>query len=102
METIIDETYKAEWDIPNQAWDKFIDETFDKESDTQNFIYPFKVMTKKYGRQYMEYCRASWVTCNSFMSPTEFCAMHANMPIGFFNKRIDVFNMPNQEGGDSD
>jgi hypothetical protein len=88
MEIIIDNTYKCEWDIPARAWDTFCENAFDTESDTQNFKLPFAKMTKKFGRQYMEYCRASWVTCKDFMTPEEFCKMNGNMPIGFFKNKI--------------
>jgi len=77
----------SKWKINKESWDKFL-ESFDSESDENNFKFSFKIMTKKYGQQYMEYCRASWVTCKEFMSAKDFCKMNANMPIGFFNAKI--------------
>ena len=90
MEIVFDETYKSEWDIPINAEMKF-QETFDMESDTNNFKHEFGFMTKKHGRPFMEYCRASWITCKDFMTVEEFCKMNANMPVGFFRNKIDVF-----------
>lgn len=88
MDTI---KYVEEWVIPPQAWEKFVTDAFDTESDDHNFKYDFKTISKKYGRQYMEFCRAAWTTCSDIMSPEKFCAMNANMPIGFFKAKIDVF-----------
>jgi len=87
----INKTYKSEWEIPVQSWEKFVTEAFDTESGDQNFKYPFPKMTKMFGRQFIEYCRASWVTCKDFMSPEEFCKINGNMPIGFFKSKIDIF-----------
>ncbi len=91
MEFVTDTTYKAEWEIPAQAWTKFMNDAFDMESDVQNFKYEFKTITKKYGRQYMEFCRAAWTTCKDIMTVGEFCTMNAGMPVGFFRAKIDVF-----------
>ena len=88
---IIDKTYKSGWEITPKSWEKFIDEAFDTESDDQNFKYPFPKMTKMFGKQFIEYCKASWVTCKDFMTPEYFCKMNGNIPFGFFKSKIDVF-----------
>ena len=80
--------YEAKWSIPEQAWKKFLDEAIDFESDKNNFKYEFGIMTKKYGQQFIEYCRASWITCMDIMAEEEFCKMNADMLIGFFKGKI--------------
>ena len=81
--------------ITNVTWEKF-HKSFDFISDDNNFKFDFKNMTKKFGRQYIEYCKASWIA-NDNMNEEEFCKMNANMPLGFFKSKI----MPKQESGDS-
>lgn len=50
MEVITNKQYKSDWDISDETWNKFMS-TFDMDSDISNFKYPFKTMTKKYGKQ---------------------------------------------------
>ena len=84
--------------ITNVTWEKFY-KTFDFENSENNFKYDFKMMTKKYGRQFIEYCKASWLVNCEDMTEENFCKMNANMPIGFFKSKI---KMSKQESGDSD
>ena len=79
-------TKKKNWDISNESWEKFLT-SIDFDSDVNNFKYPFNIMTKKYGVQFIEYCQAAWIA-NDNMNEEEFCKINANMPIGFFNGRI--------------
>lgn len=51
----------------------------DFKSDINNFKYSFEKMTKIYGRQFIEHCRASWITCKDIMSVEEFCKMNAKL-----------------------
>jgi len=76
-----------QWEISTDSWDKFLS-SIDFESDTNNFKYPFKIMTKKYGIQFIEFCKASWKANEDEVGISEFCELNANMPIGFFNGRI--------------
>jgi len=76
----------SSWEIKPEAWEKFM-ESFDFDSDVNNFKYSFNVMTKRYGIQFIEFCKAAWVS-NETMTEEEFCKMNANMPIGFFKGRI--------------
>jgi len=79
---------KSKWNIPKQSKDKFFDEAIDWNSDDQNFKYPFKTMTSKYGIQFIEYCKAMWIARDEIMTVEKFCNMNANMPIGFFKNKI--------------
>lgn len=74
-------------EIKKPAWDKFL-EAVDFESDTNNFKYDFKIMTKKYGQAYMEWCRNSWESNYGVQTEEEFCKMNANMSISYFIKVI--------------
>ncbi len=40
--------------IDHKEWSRFM-ESFDMESDTDNFKYDFKTMTRKYGGAFIEY-----------------------------------------------
>ena len=72
-------------EIKKQAWDNFV-ESIDFESDDTNFKYEFKIMTKKYGRAYIEYCKDMWDSTD--MNEDEFCKMNGNIPVGFFKNKI--------------
>ena len=74
-------------EIKKQAWDNFM-EAVDFESNTNNFKYEFKVMTKKYGQAYMEWCRNVWEINEGTQSKEDFCKMNANMLISYFDKVI--------------
>lgn len=79
--------YKEKFDIKHEEKEKIINEAFDFESDVNNFKFPFHIMTKKYGRAFIEYCRAMWYV-NETQDVDEFCKMNANMPIKFFENTI--------------
>ena len=79
--------YKEKFEIKHEEKEKIMNEAFDFESDDNNFKYPFAIMTKKYGRAFIEYCRAMWFA-NETMTKEEFCKINANMPIGFFENTI--------------
>jgi len=74
-------------DIKKDAWDNIIS-VMDFDSDDDNFIHNFKVMTKKYGQAYIAYCRAAWGANDGVQTEEEFCKMNANMPKAFFDKAI--------------
>lgn len=74
-------------EIKKGAWDNFMN-AVDWESDTNNFKFPFKIMSKKYGQAYIEYCKAMYIANNEVQTDEDFCKMNADMPIGFFNKVI--------------
>ena len=74
-------------DIKKGAWDNFMT-SFDYESDESNFRFEFKVMTKKFGQCYIEYCRAMWKANEGVQTEEEFCRMNGNMPMGFFNGKV--------------
>ena len=60
----------------------------DPESDTSNFKFPFKVMSKKFGQAYIVFCKAMWEANDGIMSEDEFMVMNGGMPRGFFEKVI--------------
>ena len=74
-------------EIKKRAWDNFLD-AVDFESDTSNFKYDFKVMTKKYGQAFMFYCINAWEINNDIMSEEEFCDINGNIPESYFKKII--------------
>lgn len=76
-------------EIKGPAWDNFID-TIDFESNDNNFKYDFKIMSKKYGNAFIEYCKCMWQANDGIQSEDEFCKMNANMPRGFFDKVINT------------
>ena len=75
------------FNIKKDAWDNFMT-SFDYESDTSNFKYDFKQMTKMFGKAYIEYCKAMWEANDGVQSEEEFCKMNANMPMVFFDKTV--------------
>ncbi len=74
-------------EIKSEAWNKFID-SIDFDSDTNNYKYDFKIMTKKYGNAFIECCKAAWMANEGVQIEEEFCKMNTNMPKGFFEKVI--------------
>lgn len=75
-------------EIKKQAWDNFIDNAIDLESDTSNFKIPFKVLSKKYGQAYIVFCKAMWEANDGIMTEDEFRVINGNMPKEFFEKVI--------------
>ena len=73
--------------IKKDAWDNFMN-AVDWESDTGNFKYPFKVMTKKYGQAFIAFCKEQWQANEGVQTEEEFCKMNADIPQGFFDKVI--------------
>jgi len=74
-------------DIKGEAWRNFLD-SMDFESDDKNFKYEFKIMTRKFGRAYIEYCKAAWMANDGVQSEEEFMKMNGDMPSKFFEKTI--------------
>jgi len=75
-------------EVKKQAWDNFIDNAMDPDSDISNFKVPFKVLSKKYGQAYIVFCKAMWEANEGVMSENEFMAMNGGMPRGFFERVI--------------
>lgn len=63
-------------------------EIMDFDSDDQNFIIPFNQITRKYGREYIAFCKAAWEANGGCQTVEEFCKMNGGMPIGFFKGKI--------------
>lgn len=78
-------------EIKKEAWDKFIS-SMDFESNTNNFKFDFKAMTKSYGQAYMVFCQASWLANDGVLDEIEFMRMNANMPQSYFDKVIRKIN----------
>ena len=74
-------------EVKKDAWENFIN-SIDTESDTSNFKFDFKVMTKRFGQAYMVYCKAMWFANEGVQTEEEFMKMNANMPKAFFDKVI--------------
>ena len=70
-----------------RKWNEFI-KIMNAESDDSNFKIDFKNITKKFGREFIMYCKAAWEANEGVMIEEEFCKINGNMPIGFFNKQI--------------
>jgi hypothetical protein len=62
-------------------------EAMDFESDTLNWKYPFKTMSKKYGREFIDVVKALWEANGGSQTEEEFCQMN-DLPKGFFDKVI--------------
>lgn len=75
-------------EVKKQAWDNFIENAMDPESDTSNFKHPFKVLTKKYGQAYIVFCKAMWEANEGVMTQDEFMVMNGEIPRVFFDKVI--------------
>jgi len=75
-------------EVKKQAWDNFIENAMDPESDSSNFKVPFKVLSKKYGQSYIVFCKAMWEANDDVMTEEEFMKMNGEMPRGFFEKMI--------------
>lgn len=73
--------------IKGDAWRNFMT-SIDFESNESNFKYDFKVMTKRYGQAYIEYCRAAWIVNDNILTEEEFRKINGNIPESFFNKLI--------------
>lgn len=62
-------------------------EAMDLESNTKNWKYPFKTMTKKYGRDFIEMVKAMWEANGDSQTEEEFCSMN-DITRDFFEKVI--------------
>lgn len=60
----------------------------DFDSDDKNFKYDFKIMTRKYGKEFIEMCKSMWQANGGCQTEEEFCKMNANMPKSLFEKTI--------------
>lgn len=58
----------------------------DFESDTKNWKYPFKTMSQKYGKEFIETIKAMWEANGGCQTEEEFCAMN-DVPKSFFEKQ---------------
>lgn len=58
-------------------------EAMDFESDTKNWKYSFKRMTKQYGREFIDTLRAMWFGNENTQTEDEFCEMNG-IPKAFF------------------
>ena len=63
-----------------------INEAFDFESDDRNFNYSFKVMSQKYGKEFIDTIKAMWEANGGCQTAEEFCAMN-DVPKSFFEKQ---------------
>lgn len=75
-------------EIKKDAWENFLNNAMDPESNISNFKVPFNILTKKFGQAYMVFCKAMWEANDGVMSETEFIKMNGDMPESFFNKVI--------------
>lgn len=62
-------------------------EAMDFESDTKNWKYTFNVMSKKYGKEFIETLKAMWIANGGSQTEQDFCEMN-DIPIQFFNKVV--------------
>ena len=63
-------------------------EAMDFESDTSNWKFDFKKMSKQHGREFIEIITAMWEANDGVQTEEEFCKMNSNMPEGFFKNVI--------------
>lgn len=62
-------------------------ESMDFESNTKNWKYPFKDMTKRCGGEFIDFLRAMWEANVDVQTEDEFCEMN-DLSLAFFNKVI--------------
>tara|TARA_R110000803_G_scaffold16197_5_gene44461 strand:+ start:5305 stop:5517 length:213 start_codon:yes stop_codon:yes gene_type:complete len=62
-------------------------EAIDFESDTKNWKYSFKIMSKKYGREFIETLKAMCQANGGGQTEKEFCDMN-EITIQFFDKVV--------------
>ena len=63
-------------------------EVLDFESDDANFTESFKVLTKKYGREFKGYAQAAWQANDGILTEAEFMEINGGIPQGYFEKVI--------------
>ena len=63
-------------------------EAMDFESDDKNWKFSFKVLTKKYGREFIDTLRAMWEANGGSQTEDEFCEMNS-IDKKFFEKVIN-------------
>ena len=73
-------------EVKQKAWDNFMSNAIDIESNSSNFKFDFNVLSKKYGQAYISFCKAMWVANENVMTEVEFINMNGKMPKGFFDK----------------
>jgi hypothetical protein len=64
-------------------------EAIDFESDTLNWKYSFKIMCKKYGKEFIPTLKAMWEANGDGQTEEEFIRMN-NLPKEFFEKYIKI------------
>ncbi len=70
------------------GWKRFIDEaTCNFGEEKSNVKFSFVVLTKKYGRAYIQYLQATWEAADS-MGEAEFIAINGDIPYSFFKKVV--------------
>jgi hypothetical protein len=62
-------------------------EAMDFESDDKNWKFDFKVMCKKYGKDFISILKVMWEVDDNINSEKEFCELN-NINEQFFNKVI--------------
>ena len=63
-------------------------EVLDFESDEANFTVSFKILTKKYGREFKAYAQAAWLANDGILTEDQFMKMNAGIPKGYFDKVV--------------
>lgn len=63
-------------------------EVLDFKSDDANFTVGFKVLTKKYGREFKAYAQAAWTANEGCFTEEEFMKINGGMPKGYFEKVV--------------
>lgn len=64
-----------------------INEAIDFESNTKNWKHSFKIMSKKYGKDFIEILKAMWNANGGGQTENDFCEMN-EIPNQFFYKII--------------
>lgn len=62
-------------------------EAMDFESNTKNWKFPPNIMSKKYGREYIETLKAMWEANGDGQTEDAFCEMN-DLQKDFFNKVV--------------
>lgn len=62
-------------------------EAMDFESNTKNWKYTFKTMTKKYGKDFIDMMKAMWQANGDAQTEQEFCQIN-DLSLDFFSKVV--------------
>ena len=70
----------------NDGWSRLLLSGYT--TDTGCAKFPFAVMTKKFGKNYLDYLSASWAAWGKEDGLPEFLEIHGGIPESLFQKKV--------------